>query len=193
MSCQYETPRPGSHQWGALALVNTERSDNGVVHRSYNADSFPSWRKSHEQLVNVGHHLLHEYLLIVLFAERTKVISSGVTVQRLHRIQTNDLKRSLWRWSWLGADHATESSHFPSSHVIVLAADRDQILFGKRHLYDGTLVHCERLEELRSVAHRLRMLDNHSDRARSRAVYYFDPIAAQTLGRRRKNKTGKWE
>lgn len=180
MSRQNEAPWPGAHQRGALALVHTKRRDDGVVHRPNDANPLSSGRKSHEQLVNVRHHLLHEYLLIILLAKRTKVISSRVTVQRLHRIQADDLERSLWRGSWLRADHATESGHLPSSHVVVLAADGDQILFRQRHLDDGTLVHGERLKELRSMAHRLRMLDNNAYRARSRAVGDFNPIAAQT-------------
>ena len=48
----------------------------------------------------------------------------------------------------------------------------------KTNLRDRTLMHRERLEELRSVANSLRMLYDHPDRTWTRSVRNFDPITA---------------
>lgn len=136
MPSQDEPPRPGAHQRRSLALVDTEGGDCRVVHRPNDADPLPSRRESHVHLVNVGHHLLHKDLHVVLLAKRAKLIAGRVAVADviLRRLQADDLEGCLRRRSGLRTDHAPEASHLPRPHVVVLAADGDQVLFGEGDL-----------------------------------------------------------
>ena len=97
-------------------------------------------------------------------------------------LQADDLEAGQRLRAGRGGDHAAEPSHRPAAHVVVLGARRDEELLRERHLGDRTTVHGERLEQLRPVAHCLRMLHDHAHRARARAVRDLDPVAAQTWG-----------
>ena len=63
--------------------------------------------------------------------------------------------------------------------MVILAADADEVGSGQGHAGDGCSVDSEGLEELGTVTHRLRVLDNDADAAGGRAVGYLYPVAAE--------------
>ena len=77
---------------------------------------------------------LVENLLVILFSERSEMISSDAAQARFRFLQTCDLERGNGSRSWLSWDHAPETCHPPRAHVVV-GANWHQKLF--RQLYLG--------------------------------------------------------
>lgn len=107
--------------------------------------------KPDEQLVGVGHHLLHEHLLVVLLAEGAAVVGRRVADARLDRLQRDDLEGGLGRRAGLRRDHAAEAGHAPAAHVVVLAAHRHQVLLRQRHLRATISAGCARKTTVRCI------------------------------------------
>lgn len=160
--------------------MNAERRDRGGIDGFYHTHAVAFGGESHENFIRIGHNFLHHDLLVVLFSERSEVISGKISVACLDGFQRNNFVAGFRRRPWLSADHAAESCNPPRPHVIVFAANRDEILLRQRHLDHRRLVNCEGLKQLWTVSDRLRMLHDDLDRATLGAVRDFDPISRQT-------------
>jgi hypothetical protein len=163
--------------------VAAKRGDHSPIDRFDRADSVAIGRLPHVQHVRIGDDLLDENLLVILLAERAKVVAGRIAVRRFGGFERDDLEGGLGRGARLGGNHAAKTCDPPRSHVIVLIAHGDQKLFRECHLGHGTLVDGECLKELRSVTHGFGMLDDDPDRAGFGAVGDFDPVAADAWGR----------
>ena len=156
-----------------------ERSYGRWIDWFNDANSIALRRESHEKFVSIGNHFLDHDLLIVLFTKRSKIIASKIRVVSFNRFEWNDFVRRFRCWSWLGADHASESGNAPCPNVIVFTAHRDQIFLRQCHLDDWRLMHCECLEKLRSMPNSLRMLNNDFHSSRFRSISDLNPVPWQ--------------
>lgn len=77
---QNEASRSRSHTRRAFAFVHAKRSDGRPVDWPDDAHSIAVWGQSDVQLIDVGHHLLHKHLFVVLLAKRSKVVAGRVAV-----------------------------------------------------------------------------------------------------------------
>lgn len=67
--------------------MHAERCYCGTVHGSDQTNAIPIRGQPNVQLVRVGDDLLHEYLLVVLFAERTEIVPGRIAKRRINGFQ----------------------------------------------------------------------------------------------------------
>lgn len=91
---QNKAPRSWTHPRGALALVDAKRGYCCAVDGTDYAHSVAVGGKAYVELINVGNHLLHENLLIVLLTKRTEIVAGRVAETGVRRIECNYLQRT---------------------------------------------------------------------------------------------------